>query len=101
MIHHAGGLAFLAHPLTIERDPVKLEALVEELKNAGMDGIEVQNASFTVEEQEFLFTIAKKHALLVSAGTDYHSLNGPGSDSFGVALDRDFFVEPVSEGYFL
>ncbi len=91
LIHQAGGLVFLAHPLTLESDPVRLETLVSTLKVAGLDGIEAYNGSFTLEEQEVLFTIAEKYALLVSAGTDYHSLNGPGSSTFGVALNRELW----------
>ncbi len=89
LIHRAGGLAFWAHPLYFESDPEKLEAAVIDLKAHGLDGIEAIYASFSTEQQNSLRKLAKKHELLVSAGTDFHGMNNLGSPNFGIQMPRE------------
>jgi predicted metal-dependent phosphoesterase TrpH len=40
LIHRAGGRAFIAHPLTLQRDLLRLEAILAGLKEKGLDGME-------------------------------------------------------------
>ncbi len=86
LIHRAGGRAFLAHPLVLEPDPGRLEELVSQLKLDGLDGIEAVYAEFSVEQQGELVGLARKHDLLVCAGTDYHGIDGLGSRSLGIEM---------------
>jgi len=77
LVHRAGGRAFLAHPLMLEADEIKLEMILVELQARGLDGIEVFYAPFTVEERNRLHSMARRVGLLVCAGTDIHERIAP------------------------
>jgi PAS domain S-box-containing protein len=82
LIHRAGGRVFWAHPLQYEADIDLLDLLVNELKNRGLDGIEVTTDPTASREQVELHKLAKKYELLICSGTDFHGLNGPGSSEY-------------------
>ena len=66
-IHEAGGIAVLAHPGFYNNFE-----LLEELIPLGLDGVEVWHPENTKEQQELLMSIAKKHDLLMTGGSDFH-----------------------------
>ena len=70
IISQAKGLPVLAHPLTIS-DP---EAMVIELKKAGLVGIEAYYDGYTVDEVSRLVSLANRHNLIATGGSDYHGL---------------------------
>jgi 3',5'-nucleoside bisphosphate phosphatase len=75
LIHQAGGLAVLAHPLTrISTD--RLTRLLDLMPASGLDGIEAIYQEYPPEMQQMLLELAERHQLLVTAGSDYH---GPSS----------------------
>lgn len=76
VVHDAGGLALLAHPLKTEGNFEKLSKIVNELQEFGLDGIEGIYAADSNEERKKLLNLAQKNGLVVSAGTDYHSAQG-------------------------
>lgn len=80
LLHSAGGIAVLAHPITPgqDRSLEKLDSLLAELKRKGLDGIEAIYADYSQETREALISLAGKHQLLVSAGSDFHSLSRSG-----------------------
>jgi predicted metal-dependent phosphoesterase TrpH len=82
IIHNAGGVVFLAHPLQTEPEFEKLQFLVDELQKLGLDGIEALYGPYPPEVQKKLLQLAERTDLLVSAGTDYHTKNSsvPGID---------------------
>lgn len=65
------GLPVLAHPLTIDNH----EAMVAELKKAGMVGIEVYYKDFTGEERKRLADLARRYGLIATGGSDYHGID--------------------------
>jgi 3',5'-nucleoside bisphosphate phosphatase len=67
MIHQAGGVAVLAHPVYI-----KEITLMEEIIEQGLDGIEVWHRNHRREDVEVFLEIAKKHRLLITGGSDFH-----------------------------
>lgn len=77
MIHNAGGLAFLAHPLLYPYDKNKFEAIEEIINKYNLDGLEVEYPLFTIDERNKLKELAKKYNKYVSGGTDYHAKNKP------------------------
>ena len=89
LIHRAGGRAFLAHPLHFESDLARLDGRVADLKTKGLDGIEAFYAQFSEAEQTGLRQLARKHDLLVCAGTDFHSGNGQASQPLGIGMPRE------------
>lgn len=75
-IHYTGGIAVLAHPTTISRDRKKLTDLITELGQIGLDGLEVYNALASESEMIFLQGLARKLNLLMTAGSDFHGIEG-------------------------
>lgn len=74
-IHHiteAGGLAILAHPACSDPGLEKIPALVAQLKDYGLAGIEVFYPTHSKKVCRFLQMLAAQHGLLLSGGTDYH-----------------------------
>ena len=71
LLLRTNGLPVLAHPLTIN-DP---EAMVIKLKAAGLVGIEAYYNGYTAEEINRLVSLANRHNLIASGGSDYHGLD--------------------------
>ncbi len=71
LILRVKGLPVLAHPLTVS-DP---EALVIELKAAGLVGIEAYYPDYSADELKELKSLAERHHLAVTGGSDYHGLD--------------------------
>lgn len=67
----AGGVSSLAHPGKLQRDH-----LVPAFVAAGLDAIEVYHSDHTVADVVRYQTMADRHRLMVTGGSDYH---GPGS----------------------
>ncbi|HEY9074964.1 MAG TPA: DUF294 nucleotidyltransferase-like domain-containing protein [Anaerolineaceae bacterium] len=72
LLHAAGGLAFLAHPLVYDTLDAPLANLVQELKNQGLDGLEVYYTAFSETDREKCRSLAQANGLIPSAGTDAH-----------------------------
>jgi predicted metal-dependent phosphoesterase TrpH len=70
LIHQAGGLAVMAHPGLNRSDQV-----IPDLVDAGLDGIECFHTKHPAATSEHYLQIAKKHALLVTGGSDCHGLS--------------------------
>ena len=77
LLHGSGGIAVLAHPPYITRDRKQLELLVAELVDLGLDGLEAYNNGSGLEDTDWLIKLARKHALIVTGGSDFHG--DPGS----------------------
>jgi predicted metal-dependent phosphoesterase TrpH len=74
LIHAAGGVCVLAHPGTFrETKPVPL-ALIEELAEAGLDGIEAFHPEHTPEVEDRYIEMAGRLGLLWTGGSDCHGL---------------------------
>ena len=65
------GVTVMAHPFTVPQS----EALIVELKAAGMAGIEAYYDGYASEEVGTLLALAGKHGLMVTGGSDYHGLD--------------------------
>jgi PAS domain S-box-containing protein len=86
LLHRAGGRVFWAHPLSFEADPDRLDVLVAELKEMGLDGLEAIYSPYSSAQQALIRRLARKHGMLISAGTDAHGSPGNGSQIIGVAM---------------
>lgn len=72
-IHHAGGLAVLAHPIQLRyADDDELEFIVSRLRDMGLDAIEVRHSDHTAALTEQYTNLAQRFGLLTSGGSDYH-----------------------------
>lgn len=78
LIHGAGGVSVLAHPMRyrfLQRDD--LEALLERLIAMGLQGIEAYYTRHTEEETAYLEHLAERHRLIRTGGSDYHGVTKP------------------------
>ncbi len=71
LIHGAGGLAVLAHPVLIRNDGYVLELL-----SLPFDGIEVYHPRQSKEVQQLYLSYAMEKQLFITGGSDYHALQG-------------------------
>ena len=72
LIKSAGGTAVLAHPQSLKLDNEELERTILELKDLGLDGLECYHSKQSDEEMNFFKTLAEKHNMLITLGSDYH-----------------------------
>lgn len=79
MIHEAEGKVIWAHPyeilydmLKVNLDEASIDSLANELKKAGVDGIEVYYLPYSKEQINYLKKLQTKYHFIASAGTDYH-----------------------------
>ena len=70
LVHEANGLAVLAHP-GLNRTDDMIPALVE----AGLDGIECFHTKHNPAMAEHYLSLAARHRLLVSGGSDCHGMS--------------------------
>ncbi len=77
LIHSAGGLAILAHPLLYHLERPELEQLIYQLKDYGLSGLEAVYTTNSNEDEQYLRTFASRNELLISGGSDYHGANKP------------------------
>ena len=76
LIHSSGGIVVLAHPPYVTRDRQKLKALVADLVELGLDGIEAYNNGSGLEETDWLIKLARQYDLVVTGGSDFHGDSG-------------------------
>ncbi len=68
----SGGVAVLAHPLTLGLGPTELAGAVAELAEAGFAGIEAVYGRYRPDERVALAQLAQRHGLVATGGSDYH-----------------------------
>lgn len=96
LINNSGGIAILAHPLLYKLSELKLNEMLDYLKSCGLKGMECIYSTHTDEETEFLTSIAKKHNLKISGGSDFHGENKPNLD-LGTGYGKLFVPYSVLE----
>jgi predicted metal-dependent phosphoesterase TrpH len=77
MIREAGGVPVLAHPSRV----------IEHLPNLvrlGIVGLEAYYPSYPPEEQRFLASLAQKHGLIATGGSDFHGNCITHADDLGI-----------------
>jgi predicted metal-dependent phosphoesterase TrpH len=77
-IRAGGGLPSLAHPVRLpQRDASSLRALLEELCEAGLQGIEVYHSEHSHHDTELYLELASEFGLAATGGSDFHGENKP------------------------
>ena len=71
LLVEVGGLCTLAHPRELD-----LEALLPEMKESGLVGMEVYYQDYSPHDIERLLGLTQKFDLLPLGGSDYHGLGG-------------------------
>jgi predicted metal-dependent phosphoesterase TrpH len=72
LIHGSGGIAVLAHPMSLYTAWGRLPDLVKSFKEKGLDGIEAWHPSAKVSSCKRLEYLGKKLGLYITAGSDFH-----------------------------
>lgn len=91
LIHHAGGLAVMAHPGLNRTDEV-----IPPLAEAGLDGLECFHTKHTPAMTEHYLRMAAAHKLLVTGGSDCHGLS-KGKPLIGTVKVPSEYVERLRE----
>jgi hypothetical protein len=73
----SGGVAVLAHPLSLQLDEPGLASAVAELADAGLTGLEAVYGRYSPDERAGLADLARRHGLVATGGSDYHGTYKP------------------------
>ena len=93
MILDAGGVPGLAHPFTLDLNDTELDELVAELRNEGLEGLEVYSPEHNPDQIRLYQKLAAKYGLVVTGGTDFHGANKPDVE---MGIGRGNFRVPYS-----
>jgi predicted metal-dependent phosphoesterase TrpH len=74
VIKQAGGISILAHPTKYNLTMSKLRRIIEVFKLYGGQAVEIGYPGINKEQQSIIKYEVLKHDLLVSAGSDFHTL---------------------------
>src|SRR5690554_2605982 len=88
----AGGVPVLAHPGRIDGQWV-----IQELIDAGLEGLECYYPEHTPEQTERYLGLAREHGLVVTGGTDYHGPRSPHDADLGSLPVPPEAVEQLKE----
>lgn len=91
IIHAAGGLASLAHPVLYRRD-----ALIPDLIKQGLDGIEVMHIKHGRADVRRYSDMAKRYGLLITGGSDCHG-DGRGQAVMGTVQVPSAFLDAMKK----
>lgn len=71
-IKAAGGRAVIAHPGRYDYTPMQFDALFEQFRDLGGEGIEVVTGSHTPDQYGVYADVARRYGFLASCGSDFH-----------------------------
>ena len=74
MLSRVGGVPVLAHPAQLK----DLDGKIEDMKEAGLKGMEVHYAMYSPETVLYLADVARRHGLIPCGGSDYHCSGNTG-----------------------
>jgi predicted metal-dependent phosphoesterase TrpH len=94
VIRESGGIAVLAHPMSLYIVWRKLPEFVKNLKERGLDGIEAWHPAAKVSACKRLEALGKRLGLFITAGSDFHGETRPdrklGITAGGKPIDEAF-----------
>lgn len=77
ILRDLGASPILAHPLLRPRPEGWLDALVRDLSQTGLAGLEAWHSALDKDQSREIIGLAEKYDLGLSGGSDYHGLNKP------------------------
>lgn len=72
LLHGAGGVAVVAHPIRLVEIGLDPEAVVKELLPHGLDGLEVYYPDHTPDFTLRMRVLARRYDLVMTGGSDFH-----------------------------
>jgi predicted metal-dependent phosphoesterase TrpH len=98
LVKESGGLAVLAHPMSLYVSWGRLPALIREMKEQGLDGIEAWHPTAKVRSCKRLEALGISMGLFITAGSDFHGESragrGLGITAGGYKIE-DSFLEAI------
>ena len=76
-IRAAGGVAVMAHPLSLDPDPMTLALKIAALRDLGLQAMECYYSTYDTETTVALLRIAHRLGLVPSVGSDFHGAPKP------------------------
>ncbi|KAA0961425.1 PHP domain-containing protein [Microbacterium sp. ANT_H45B] len=95
LITDAGGVAIIAHPVTVGRDRMMPVSFLETLIAAGLGGFEIDHRENTEAGKRTLRAVVAAHDLIVTGSSDYHGTGKPNLP--GENTTADAMVERLIE----
>ena len=77
LARESGGVAVLAHPLTVGLAGVALAAAVADMAATGLSGLEAAYGRYTPRQRTDLANLARRCGLVPTGGSDYHGVTKP------------------------
>ncbi len=77
LVRESGGVAAVAHPLSMKLGAAELERTMRELTELGMVGMECVYGRYSPDEREGLTDLARHLGLVVTGGSDHHGTYKP------------------------
>ncbi|MCL2478362.1 MAG: PHP domain-containing protein [Treponema sp.] len=105
IIRESGGLAILAHPMSLYIAWGRLPDFIKNLKDSGLDGLEAWHPSAKVKDCKRLEELAKTLGLYVTAGSDFHGETRPdrklGITAGGKKIERSLLdlIPPLAQEF--
>ncbi len=93
LIHNAGGLPVLAHPVSLDMQFEETRELLKELKVYGLKGIEAYYSNHSQEATDRYCALAAEADLLVTGGSDFH---GSLKDNVNIGTGKGNLYVPFS-----
>lgn len=94
-IHHAGGIAVIAHPMRYDLSATARRALFSEFAQLGGQAMEVHSGNSNLAERQSYTMLANRHQLWASVGSDFHRQGDFGGGLLGACPDLPNDAEPV------
>ena len=77
LVRRSGGVAALAHPLSLGLDPPELDRAVAGMAAEGLAGVEAVYGRYDPDTRETLAALARRHHLVATGGSDFHGSYKP------------------------
>jgi predicted metal-dependent phosphoesterase TrpH len=100
LIQGAGGVAVIAHPLSLGLRGPALRAFVVACRDQGVEGLEAWHPNHAVKDSHRLERLARSLGMLVTGGSDFHGEHRPQRALGFTRIDRsipDSFLDDLVE----
>ena len=97
LIHSAGGIASIAHPLSLKLEGETLMDELYRLKSLGLDAVECYYNLHTSAQNSHFASMAARAGLLATGGSDFHGTPKPDVKLGHVILDEPLPMDVVEQ----
>lgn len=94
-IHHAGGIAVIAHPMRYDLSATARRNLCSDFKDCGGEAIEVHSGRTNLNDRLNYALLAQQFDFLASCGSDFHREGDFGGGQLGACPELPPICKPV------